>query len=91
MPVVIKLPTPLRRHADQARSVEVAASNVGQALQALVQTYPKMGSAIFAESGEVKPFVRVFVEGRDIADLQGGDTAVQDGDVISIVPPVAGA
>jgi len=91
MPVTIKLPTPLRRHAQQARKVEVAAETVGCALGRLVDQYPAMRPALYAEGGELKPFVRVFVGAQDIADLQGEGTPLAEGDVISIIPPVAGA
>ena len=91
MPVTIKLPTPLRRHTEQAKTVEFCAATVGDALAQLTAKYPAMQGALFAESGEVKPFVRVFVDGKDIASLDGTGTALGEGAVISIVPPVAGA
>ncbi|NPV47517.1 MAG: molybdopterin synthase sulfur carrier subunit [Armatimonadetes bacterium] len=91
MPVTVKLPTPLRRHADGAKSAEVQADTVGAALEALVSAYPAIADALFAAPGELKPFVRVFVGERDIADAQGLATPLAADDVISIVPPVAGA
>jgi len=86
MPVTIKLPTPLRRHSGQAKIVEVAAATTGDALAQLVAKYPAMQGALFAEGGAIKPFVRVFVDGKDIADLQGVETPVGETAVISIVP-----
>jgi molybdopterin synthase sulfur carrier subunit len=91
MAVTIKLPTPLRRHADQAKLVEVTAATVEDALGQLTGRYPAMRESIYKADGQVKPFVRVFVGGTDIADLAGLKTALQDGDEISIIPPVAGA
>ena len=91
MPVTIKLPTPLRRHSGQVKHIDVAATTAGEALAQLVAQFPAMQGALFADGGEIKPFVRVFVDGRDIADLQGAETPTADGAVISIVPPVAGA
>lgn len=91
MPVTIKLPTPLRRHAGQAKTAEVAPGTIRSALDEICATYPDMRGAIFGADGQIKPFVRVFVGTRDIADLDGPETAVADGDVVSIVPPIAGA
>lgn len=91
MQAKIKLPTPLRRHAEQAKTVEVNADSVGAALAQLVEAYPAMEGSIYDDAGKLKPFVRVFVGDRDIADLAGTATGLGDGDVISIVPPVAGA
>ena len=91
MPITIKLPTPLRRHADQARSLAVEAATVGDALAQLVATHPAIGEALYAAPGELKAFVRVFVGDTDIADAAGLATALTEGAIISIVPPVAGA
>jgi molybdopterin converting factor small subunit len=91
MPVTIKLPTPLRRHAGQVKTAQVAPGTIQAALDELCGTYPDMRGAIFGADGQIKPFVRVFVGAKDIADLSGPQTAVADGDVISIVPPIAGA
>lgn len=91
MVVIVKLPTPLRRHAEQAKSVLVKGSSAGEVLAGLVAAYPAMRASLFDEAGQIKSFVRVFVGGTDIDSLQGLDTPVSDGDLISIIPPVAGA
>lgn len=91
MSITIKLPTPLRRHADGVKSAEVHADTVGAALDGLVAAHPTIADALFAGPGELKPFVRVFVGETDIADAEGLATAITPGDIISIVPPVAGA
>lgn len=90
MPVSIKLPTPLRRHADGAKTLEIEASSVGQALDALTSRYPALRQAMFEED-KLKAFVRVFVNSGDIADREGLQTPLQPGDTISILPPIAGA
>ena len=91
MPVTVKLPTPLRRHAGQAKAVEVRAGTVGEALSQLAAAYPGLQPALFGRAGDLKTFIRIYVGNQDIADLQGPATPVQPGDIISIVPPVAGA
>ena len=91
MPITIKLPTPLRRHAGGAKTAQVEAATAGEALQQLVATYPAMEGSIYDDAGEVRGFVRVFVDGTDMADLDGPATALGDDAEIAIVPPVAGA
>lgn len=91
MPVSIKLSTPLRRYAGGAKVVEVSASTVGGALGALCERHPALREPLYDPTGEIRSFVRVFVGSRDIADMGGRDAPVADGDVLSIVPPVAGA
>lgn len=91
MSATIKLPTPLRRHADLNKSFATCAPDVAAALQALTGAYPALRASLFDEAGEVKSFVRLFVDGRDIEDLEGLATRLGDDAVLSIVPPVAGA
>ncbi len=91
MPITIKLPTPLRRHTNQQKTFEAASANVADALRELIAAHPGVEASLYADCGGLKPFVRVFVSGVDIADIDGETTALKDGDVLSIVPPVAGA
>lgn len=91
MPVTIKLPTPLRRHTGLEKTFTTPAGSVESALGGLVEAYPAVKGSLFDETGKLKPFVRVFVDERDINDLDGLATPVEDGAVVAIVPPVAGA
>ncbi|WP_173297911.1 MoaD/ThiS family protein [Thermanaeromonas sp. C210] len=45
---------------------------------------------IAPETGDLKSFIRVFVEGRDVRFLQGLATPVNPGDTVLILPPAAG-
>ena len=51
---------------------------------------PGCVSGLCEESGELRRFVNVYVNGEDVRFLQGLGTALGDGDEISIVPAVAG-
>ena len=42
------------------------------------------------QSGNLKPYVKVLKNGRNIDFLGGMDTRLADGDVVSIFPPVGG-
>lgn len=87
---VIYLPTPLRRHVGGQAKVTVAAGTVGEALAALQAQYPALRPQLSEESGEIRTFINVFVNGTEIRHLQGGATQVGDDDEISIIPAMAG-
>jgi molybdopterin converting factor small subunit len=91
MPVTIKIPTPLRKHTDGRRRVEVDALTVGAALDAAIDACPGLRAGLFQSSGELRSDARIFVGEDDVRARDGLDTAVADGDTIAIVPPVAGA
>ena len=86
----IRVPTQLRSLTGGAGSVEVEGSTVAEALKALDAAHPGFGDRLFDESGALRRFVNVFVAEEDIRFLDGLETAVADGTVVSIVPAVAG-
>lgn len=90
MAVEVKLPTLLRAHADGAASVAADGATVGEVFQALTERYPGLAGNLIDESGSLHKFVNVYKDDDDIRYLDGLDTKVADGDVISILPAVAG-
>jgi len=90
MGVKIRIPTPLRRLTNGQSEIEVEGSNLAQCIEALEQEFPGMKERLYDEEGELRRFVNFYVNGEDVRFLQGADTAVKDGDELSIVPAVAG-
>jgi molybdopterin converting factor small subunit len=90
MAVEVKLPTLLRAHVEGAPSVSADGSTVGEVFQALVERYPDLAGNLVDEQGNLHRFVNVYKDDDDIRYLDGLDTKVADGDVISILPAVAG-
>ncbi|MDZ4826779.1 MAG: ubiquitin-like small modifier protein 1 [Actinomycetota bacterium] len=90
MSVEVKLPTVLRTHTDGRPSVAVEGSTVGEVFQALTARYPGLTGNLLADSGELHKFVNVYKDDDDIRYLEGLDTKVADGDVLTVMPAVAG-
>lgn len=90
MAIEIKIPTPLRKFTANAESVEVAGSTVGEALSALTDAHPELKNKIFDDEGKVRRFVNIYANKDDIRFQDQLETAVADGDAISIVPAIAG-
>lgn len=90
MAATVRIPTVLRKLTAGLDEVPVNGENVGDALQALGRSYPALLERITSETGELRPFLNVFVNGDDIRFARDLDTPVRDGDEISIIPSVAG-
>jgi molybdopterin converting factor small subunit len=90
VPVEVKLPTVLRTHADGRASVAVEGSTVGEVFQALIERYPGLRGNLLDDTGGLHKFVNVYKDDDDIRYLEGLDTKVGDGDVLSLLPAVAG-
>jgi molybdopterin converting factor small subunit len=90
MPLRINIPAPLRRYTEGQGLVEVSGDSVGSALASLVQQHPSLKGQLYTEEGGLRAFVNVYLNDEDIRFLEKMDTAVKAGDVISIVPSIAG-
>ena len=90
MAVEIKLPTVLRAQADGQASVAVDGATVGDVFATLVERYPGLRGNLLDDAGTLHKFVNVYKDADDIRYLEGLDTKVADGDVLSILPAVAG-
>jgi len=90
MPVNVRIPTPLRTLSGGASEVEVEGSTVAEVLKALEAAHPGFSERLFDADGGLRRFVNVFVADEDIRFMDALDTAVADGQTVSIIPAVAG-
>jgi molybdopterin converting factor small subunit len=90
MAVEVRLPNLLRSHAEGASSVTAGGATVGEAFAELVARYPGLAGQLVDDQGELHRFVNVYCNDEDVRYLEQLDTKVTDGDVISILPAVAG-
>jgi molybdopterin converting factor small subunit len=90
MAVEIKLPTVLRVQADGQATVAVDGATVGEVFGTLVARYPGLRGNLLDDDGNLHKFVNVYKDDDDIRYLDGLDTKLANGDVLSILPAVAG-
>jgi len=88
--VEVRLPTLLRQAAAGQPSVRLDGATVGDILQELVAAYPGLGGQVLTEDGSLHRFVNVYLNDDDVRYLDKLDTKVGEGDVLSILPAVAG-
>ncbi len=90
MAVTVKLPTQLRDAAGGSAAAEVDGTTVGEALEALYAEHGELRDRLSDGDGGLRRFVNVYLGGEDIRFLDGLDTALEDGDEVTILPAVAG-
>ena len=86
----IQIPSPLRQYAGKQSAVSVPAKTIGEALTNLVAQHPDLKRHLYTDEGKLRAFVNVYVNDEDMRYLQKEATALNDGDIISIVPSIAG-
>ena len=90
MAVTVRIPTQLRTLSGGASEVALEGATVNDVLKNLDVKFPGFGTRIFDDAGALRRFVNVFLAEEDIRFMDGVNTAVSDGQVLSIVPAVAG-
>jgi sulfur-carrier protein len=88
--VTVRVPTQLRTLTGGAGELALQGGTVGEVLKELDAAHPGMADRLFDDGGGLRRFVNVFVDDEDVRFLSGLDTAVADGQTVSIVPAVAG-
>ena len=90
MAVTVRIPTPLQRLTNGQGEVPCDGKTVTELLTDLECRYPGIKERICDQQGKLRRFVNVFVNEEDIRFLQGDQTAIKDGDEVSIIPAIAG-
>jgi molybdopterin converting factor small subunit len=91
--VRIELPRVLADHADGQRHLSIAfepGDVVGSVLDRLGASYPLVGRRVCDETGSIRQFVNVYIDGEDVRRLAGRDTPVSPGQSVRIIQSVAG-
>ena len=90
MAITVRIPTPLQRLTNGQGEVACDGRTVTDLLTDLEKHYPGIKERICDQNGKLRRFVNIFVNEEDIRFLQGDQTAVKDGDEVSIIPAIAG-
>ncbi len=90
MVVTVRIPNVLRSISLGKDVVQLSGSSLQDAIVELEGAYPGFRDRLCDESGELRRFVNIYINGEDVRFLDGLSTALKSGDEVSIVPAVAG-
>ncbi|MGQ9865927.1 MAG: MoaD/ThiS family protein [Pseudanabaenaceae cyanobacterium] len=90
MAVKVLIPPALQQLTRSQPTIECEGQSVREMIDALESHYPGFKARICDESGNLRRFVNFYVNSEDIRFLDGAETALKDGDEVSIVPAIAG-
>lgn len=88
--ITIHVPGPLRTYCAGAAQLSVSAHTVRAALEELQRSQSAFYCNVCDETGTVRRHLNVFVNSDNMRDLEGVDTALTQGDVVTILPAVSG-
>jgi sulfur-carrier protein len=88
--VEVRIPTVFRKFTAGEPVVELQPGTIADLIDELDRHYPGMKKQLMAEEGKLHRFVNVYVNDEDARYLDRLDTTVSEGDVVSLLPSVAG-
>ena len=89
MAIDVRIPTILRSYTDGAKKVEATGSTLAEVLHDLDARHPGIRERLVDDKG-LRRFVNVYLNDEDVRFLGGLDSAVKDGDDVTVLPAVAG-
>ena len=89
MAVEVRMTSVLQRVVG-AKSVEAEGGTIAEVLEQINSKYPGFREQITMEDGSLHRFVNIYINDEDIRFMQSLDTPVNAGDVVSILPALAG-
>ena len=89
MAVTVSVPTILRTHTGGEKSVEAKGATVAEVIDDLESRHPGIAARL-VKDGKLHRFVNIYLNDEDVRYLGQLDTPVKDGDVVAILPALAG-
>ena len=90
MPIEVRIPTILRNYTGGEKAVEGKGETLGDLFADLDTRHSGLRGRLIGEDGSLNRFVNVYLNDEDVRFLGGVETPLSDGDVVTILPAVAG-
>jgi molybdopterin synthase sulfur carrier subunit len=90
MSVTLQLPNVLARLAGGESRLNARGETLSEVIGEVCARFPELAPRLRDASGEPYPFVTIYLNDDDIRFQGGFAAAVKDGDVVTVVPAVAG-
>jgi sulfur-carrier protein len=86
----VRIPPVLRASTNGEREVDASGDDVGAILKSVTEQHPATAGQLFSEGGDLNRYVNVYLNDEDVRVLDGLSSPVGSGDVLVILPAMAG-
>lgn len=88
--VTVRVPASLRELTQDRDEIRLPARTVDELLELIRRTEPLLAGRLFADDGQVRGFINVFVDGTELRRFEADRRELRPGATVTIVPSVAG-
>jgi MoaD family protein len=89
MPVEVKVTATLQKMVGGQRVIEGEGATVGEVIDDLERMHPGIKDMVMVD-GQIHRFVNIYLNDEDVRFLSQLETPLKEGDVLSILPALAG-
>jgi len=90
MSAKIEIPSALQKFVNNQSTVEVDGGTVQDVFANLISQYGDLQNHLYDDQGRIRSFINIYVNDEDIRYAKNLETEISKGDVIQIVPSIAG-
>ena len=90
MSVTLQIPSVLTAHTGGARTVHTGGASLAAVVDDITLRFPELGQRLRDARGEIYPHVNLYINDEDARFLGGFLAPITDGDIVTVVPAVAG-
>ena len=90
MSVTLLVPSVLRRYCGGISELALSVTTVRAALEEIERSHPALYRCVCDETGKVRRHVNLFVNDSHVRDRDGLDTALAQGDTLTVLPAISG-
>ena len=90
MLVQVNVTSVIQKTVGGQRALTAEGGTVAELIEDIERRYPGFRSQLVDEGGQLHRFVNVYLNDEDVRFLQGAETALSEGDEVSILPALAG-
>ena len=90
MAIEVKIPTILRTYTGGAKTVSASGGTLSALIDDIDASHSGLKGRLLTDDGSLHRFVNVYVNDEDVRFTGSLDTALKDGDSVTILPAVAG-
>jgi molybdopterin converting factor small subunit len=90
MAIEARIPTILRNYTDGEKTVEGSGATLADLFVDLDSRHSGIRERLVDGDGALQRFVNIYLNDEDVRFLGGAETPLSDGDVVTILPAVAG-
>jgi MoaD family protein len=88
--IQVRVTAVLQKLTAGQKMIEASGATVASLLEDVESRYPGFKAQLYSEDGKLHRFVNVYLNDEDIRYTGGVETAIKQGDVLDILPALAG-